>query len=135
MKKTAVEVYALAVCFFAAAVFAVSAAAAVWDVVEWAAPEFAMDGRDYECHQSDDAFQSCYERGDIGFYRRETPAPLPDGAALTTTREESFSRQINAGRRNAIKDLAQKGILCVMMMILFAAHWRLRRLAYHNNKD
>lgn len=129
MKKAAVGVYALAVCFFAAAVFAVSAAAAVWDLVEWGAPEFAMNGREYECHQSDDAFRACYAQREFGFYRGEKPAPLPTGAALTTMREESFRRRINAERRNAVQGLAQKGILAVIMMLLFAAHWRLRRAA------
>ncbi len=129
MKRAAVGVYALAVCFFAAAVFAISLAMAAWDVVEWAAPEFAMDGREYECHQSDDAFRSCHAQREFGFYGGENPAPLPDGAALTQMREESFNRRINAGRRNAMQGLVQKGILAVIMLALFGAHWRLRRAA------
>ena len=126
MKKTALEVYALAVCFFAAAVFAVVLAAAVWDGVEWVAPEFAMNGRDYECHQTNAAFRDC--RAEYRAYPSGAqPAPLPQGAALTQMREQSYRRQINAERRSAQQGLAQKTIVAIVMLALFMAHWHLRR--------
>ena len=58
MKKTIVEIYALAVCFIATASFVISLGFALWNIVEMIAPEFTLEPYRYEHHQSDARMQS-----------------------------------------------------------------------------
>ena len=122
MKKPVLEIYAFAVCFFAAAVTTVALAMAAWDGVQLAAPEFTLGGHAHECHQSDDAFRDCYR--DYGGGDTE---PLPQGAQLAKMREDSYRRAIKAEQRNALQGLAQKAILVFFTLALFVLHWRIAR--------
>ncbi len=136
MKKTVLEIYAMAVCFFSVVVFVVALVTAAWDVVQWAAPEFTVNDRVYECHQSDEFYRECQSEAETGFWRahgygarggEQSEAEPLAGAELTKRRENSYRRLLNAERRDAARGLAQKTLLALVVLVLFGAHWRLAK--------
>jgi hypothetical protein len=55
MKKSIVEIYALAVCFATIVCFVISLGIGLYDIVEITNPEFTMKSYAYEKHQTNDA--------------------------------------------------------------------------------
>lgn len=132
MRRTLVEIYALAVCFFSVACFVITLGIALYDLVEIATPAFTLDAREYERHQSDQAFlQSGGTTTRIvrveGGERIEETRPAPDSTDLTKKREESFQRALAAERRGAGQSLVRAGIILLISCLVFMLHWQLAK--------
>lgn len=132
MRRTLVEIYALAVCFFSVACLAITLGIALYDLVGIAAPAFTLDARDYERHQSDQAFlESGRTTTHIvrveGGERIEEIRKATDSTDLTKKREESFQRALAAERRGAGQSLVRAGIILLIACLVFMLHWRLAR--------
>ena len=56
VKKSLLEIYALAVCFVTVVCFVIALGIGLYDLVELAYPEFSLSSYEYERHQSDEAF-------------------------------------------------------------------------------
>lgn len=123
MKKSILEIYALAVCFFNVACFVIVLGLAAWHVVELSVPKFTINSGDYQQHQSDEAFHDWLVRqrncGD------KTAYVPPEGAALTTAREKSLAQVLFTERRRALQDLIQNLFILCINVVAFAFHWRI----------
>jgi hypothetical protein len=94
MKKSLLEIYALAVCFVTIVCFVVAIGIAIYDIIQIANPEFTMKSHEYNKHQSNDAFwKSCAGYYDSG--KKEKQRPKEE--ELTKQRLESY-RQVHFPR-------------------------------------
>jgi hypothetical protein len=124
MRKTWLEIYGLAVCFFAVACFVIVLGIAVWHVVALTAPEFALDNYNWERHQSDAAFRESLMTEHQYGIEKNTYAP-PEGVALTQERERSYAQAIRARARSALQDLVQNLIVLLIAVVVFVVHWKI----------
>ncbi len=58
MKKSILEIYALAVCFVALLCFVIALGIGVYDLIQITNPEFTINVYEYERHQSNEAFDT-----------------------------------------------------------------------------
>jgi len=131
MKKSLIEIYALAVCFITVACFVVTFGLALWDVVEFTVPEFTINQSQYERHQSDDEYSEYISRRSQ--YKGENAEPIPSGEELTKAREKSYAFIIASERRTALQDFFQKLIIILVDTIAFFIHWRIAGKARREN--
>ena len=124
MKKTILEIYALAVCFFTVACFVITLGMVIWDMVEFSAPEFTITNHNFECHSSDDSYRDCYSTKHR-FTRDDSPQVFPSGEELTKKRQESYKQILKSEQRQALQGLVQKLIILLIDALVFFAHWRL----------
>jgi hypothetical protein len=122
MKKSILEIYALAVCFFAAATLLIVGGAAAWDVVQLSAPELTLNSHDWRRYQDDEAYaeslkQRCSSKDEV----RE----IPTGAELTKKRETGYAQELVEHRRNALLSLMQNLLIILVASIAFFVHWRI----------
>jgi len=142
MKKSVLEIYALAVCFFTVACFVFMMGFAAWYAVELCAPKFTIGASDYQRHKSDDAFRESLisEHSYSGAPAppsssgAATPAPYvpPEGASLTAAREKSLQQVLDAERRQALQDLVYTSFFLCIAVLVFAVHWKLAARARQN---
>jgi hypothetical protein len=126
MKKSILEVYALAVCFAAIACSAVALGVASYNVIEIINPEFTLNAQEYNRHQSNDAFW----KGRHNIYsadKREEKRPPEE--ELTKLRLESYQQALKSERRDAFKSLTKAIIIIIIDIVFFVVHWRIARRA------
>jgi hypothetical protein len=127
MKKTILEIYAMAVCFFCVACFVITTGVALYDVFQIADPEFTLNRYQYDRLQSNDAF-------------RQSPiAPIADKSAqdLKLTSEEEITKKRRAELERILHSESHDGeqsllrMLIIMLVdaVAFAIHWRVARAA------
>jgi hypothetical protein len=119
MKRNAVEVYALAVCFFTVACCVVALSIALYDVVQIAAPAFTAS------FPYDERFVRPVELGPA----KVDSAAAPTEAELEAERRRQREVSIENEKRRAQQSLVQMGILIGIDIGLFAVHWHLARKA------
>lgn len=124
MKKTLLEIYALLVCLFSLACFALFLGIAVWNCVSIVNPEFTLDNRTWEAHQSDAAYSKYLVEqhkytSDVKEYRPT------QGSDLTFERQSSYAQAIRAESRRALQDFVQKLIILLISMLAFGVHWKI----------
>ncbi len=126
MKKSLLEIYALAVCFATIVCFVISLGFGIYDVVEMLKPEFTMNSYEYSRHQTNDAFwkKKC---------SNDNEQPRPNEDELTKQRGESFQRAIKAEQRDAFQSLTQILIILVINAFVFVIHWKIARRARETN--
>ena len=127
-KKTILEIYALAVCFFTVACFVVALGLMMWNVVELTASEFTIHTRDFECHRSDEAYRKCREQ-DYEYTKADPPKTFPTGDALTEKRERSYEFVLKSEKREALQGIVHKLIVILIDIFVFYVHWLLARRA------
>ena len=123
MKRSIVEIYAMAVCFICAAVSAVSVTVGVYNVVEIANPEFTMSSFEYLPHQNNEAFLE-YKLTVIP-EKYGNPYEHMSHQELTSARERSFRTALEKERRNASQGLLRCLIVIGVLALIFAVHWRI----------
>jgi len=123
MKRTLLEIYALAVCFFAVACFVIVLGMAAWNGIALSAPGFTLSSYVWGHHQSDQAFRD-YLAGQHRHADEKDYVP-PEGTALTQARERSLALEIQSERRSAFQGLVRYVIILFIDAALFAVHWRL----------
>lgn len=130
MKKSILEIYALAVCFAAIACFAIALGVAIYNAIQVINPEFTMSAYEYDRHQSNDAFW----KGRHNVYdtdKREQKRPPEE--ELTKLRLESYQQGLKSERRNAFQSLTKAVIIMIIDIVFFAVHWRIARRARESN--
>ncbi len=126
MKKSLLEIYALAVCLATIVCFIISLGIGIYDIVEIVNPEFTMSSYVYERHQTNDDFWKNKCSGD-----KEKPRPPED--ELTRQREESYQRAIKSEKRDASQSLTQILIVLIINALVFIIHWKIARRARESN--
>ena len=137
MKKTVVEIYALAVCFVTVVCFVVSMGFGSYGVIGMVSPEFTMSSLTYTQHQTNDAFWSAPSgwSGPIGARFRgpgETLKERPSEPELTKQREESYARALASERRDNAQVAVKALIVIVIDLVVFLCHWLVARRARAN---
>ena len=128
VKKTILEIYSLAVCFFTVACAVIALGMALWNMIQIIAPEFTIRSHDYKCHVSDEAYRRCFEQSHE-YLRKDGPLPFPEGEALTNRRQQDYALLIHTERRDALQGIVQKTIIIFLDLLVFIVHWRLARWA------
>jgi hypothetical protein len=131
MKRTALEIYALTVCFFTVACFVISLGIGLYSAIQAAAPEFTLSQWTYQNHQTNDAFW----QGGQGGVRSAPPPPYasmenkprPPEAELTKQRLESYNRAVKGEQRSAMQTLVKALIVILIDIGVFLVHWRIVR--------
>jgi len=126
MKKSILEIYALAVCFLGIISIVVSLGIGIYNIVEIIYPEFAVDQWQYEQHSSNDKFWQNHPKR----YPPELNGKAlqkPSEEELTKMRTESYDLVIKNQQRNSIQSLVQSLIFLIISSIFFVLHWKLFR--------
>jgi hypothetical protein len=125
MKKTIVEIYALAVCFATVVCFVISLGIGIYDIVEITNPEFTLSSWEYKKHQSNDAFwyDNCKD---------DNKGVRPQEEELTKTREESLQNALKAERRDAFQGIVSVLIIISINVLVFLIHWAIAKRSREN---
>ena len=133
MKRTVVEIYALAVCFICAAVFTIFISVGLYSVLEITHPEFTMSSHDYGEHYSNEKFLEKKLRlaqENESLYSGMSPAEL------TAARKRSFESALEQERRSGQQSLVQSLITVFVLLLMFGMHWLIaQRARRHNIRD
>ena len=127
MKKSLLEIYALAVCFITIACFVVTLGIALYALVGIADPEFTLNSYQFAQYQTNDQYwRGCGIGNCVGVERKgERPAE----ADLTRQREEAFARALSNERRESSQTLVKSLIVLLVDSAVFAVHWVIARHA------
>ena len=128
MKKTVVELYALAVCFVAVVCFVVAAGMALYAVVGVANPGFTLNAWIHRQHQTNDEFFNASGMPAFPGQRAEGRVRPPE-PELTRQRGASYRLALDNERRESIQTLVKTAIVMVLDVLVFVAHWALARRA------
>ncbi|MBI4697945.1 MAG: hypothetical protein HY758_03285 [Nitrospirae bacterium] len=129
MKKTVIEIYAMAVCFVAVVCLVISLGIGLYDIMEISNPAFTISSYEYKKHQSNESFI----KGDCG-NEKETFADkkILTDEEITRQRLASFQNLIAIERRDAFQSLTIVAIILILDIILFFIHWRIAKRARNN---
>jgi hypothetical protein len=128
LKKSILEIYALAVCFVTVVCFVVALGIASYSVLEISKPEFTITSWQYSQHQTNDAFwNSCSGGRYCG--SEEKKKERPSEPELTKQREESFALVLLNEQRDASQTLVKCLIVILIDAAAFALHWLLSKRA------
>ena len=134
MRKTILEIYALAVCFLALACLVVLLGFAIWNFIGLTAPAFTIDQQQYECHLSEQAYEDCISVEYL-YSRQFNPKPVPQGAALSAARQASYADLLRAEQRQSLQGLTMQLVMLAIVSLAFLAHWRLARRCRNSAAD
>lgn len=146
MKKTILEIYALAVCFATIVCATVALGIALWDVVQVTAPEFTINNYSFERYQDNDSFRSSDCAADPARKAAEAAAAAASGTATATAasnngkcgysdaeldakRVQEWTKQLNSEKRQGFQSLVRCLIVILLDLLVFSAHWILARRA------
>ena len=127
MKKSILEVYALAVCFFTVACFVVALGIGLYSLVQIANPEFTLDSEQYNRHQTNDAFWNSNPIFAPSLDGDGKQKARPPESELTKQRLESYELAIKAEKRNGSQSLVKTLIVVLIDIAVFYAHWRIAK--------
>ena len=130
MKRTILEIYALAVCFISVVCFAVALGLACYGVIGLVNPEFTMSSWVYAQHQTNDAFWN----RPTGPYRGndEKMKQRPIDSDLARQREQSYARAVANERRDSTQVVVKTMIVILIDLMVFLFHWFIARRARTN---
>lgn len=128
MKKTILEVYALAVCFVSIICFVVCLGVAGYSFVQIAKPDFTMRSYDFDHYQSNDTYWKMKE-GRGGCSKEDKPTIRPSESELTKQRTEAFSLEKASEQRDGEQTLVKTLIIMLVDALAFLIHWRIARSA------
>ena len=120
MNRPLLAIYALAVCFVAAACLAVASGYAIYDLVQIASPEITLSSGEYERHQSNAAFRNAY----YSDAKIKAMAALSE-EEVTTRRREEYISALGAERRTGWQSLLRMAIIILVSVVFFVIHWKL----------
>ena len=123
MKKSLIEIYALAVCFVAIVCMAISTGVAIYDLVEITFPTFTMSAWKYDKHLSNDAYRS--QMSSCGNKGEEKKTYTEE--EITKKREASLATAIKSERRGAQQSFVTVLIIIIIDVVLFVVHWKMAR--------
>jgi len=118
MKKSLVEIYALAVCFFTVMCFTIFLGIGVYDIIEIIHPEFALSSYDFGRHQTNDEFTKNLPN--------VKTLPLTEDE-ITQKRIESLDLVVRSEKREAFQSLTYASVIILINIVIFFIHWKLSK--------
>jgi hypothetical protein len=119
MKRSLVEVYALAVCFVTLVCFVIALGIGIYDIIQIVNPEFTLSSYTYDRHLSNEAFLKNWPED----------KPRPQGEELTRLRKESYQAALRSEKRSAIQSLTMVFIVILVDLVVYIIHWYVARRA------
>ena len=129
MKKSILEIYALAVCFVTVVCFVIALGIGLYSLVQIANPEFTLDSWQYNQHQTNDAFWGVDVTYPMPMGGGEKKKERPPESELTKQRLESNERAVKAEQRSGSQSLVKVMIVIFINIAVFYAHWRISKRA------
>jgi hypothetical protein len=127
VKKTILEIYALAVCFGTVVCFVIALGIAAYGIVGIANPNFTISSWVYTQHQTNDAFWNSPGAPRVRGGADDKSKERPNEAALTKQREESYERALASERRDNLQSVVKSSIVILIDTIVFFLHWLIAR--------
>ena len=128
MKKSALEIYALVICFFTVICFVVATGIGGYRLLAIVKPDFTLNSYDYAHYQTNDAYWKniAMPRG----YGSQEPKPeRPNEATLTQQRQDAYAQALVIEQRSG----AQLSVKCLIVILIdtlvFSFHWVVARRA------
>ena len=128
MKKTILEVYALAVCFVTVTCFVICLGIGAYSVIQIANPEFTMNTYQYEKFQSNDSFWDCNSGGNY-CSDEDKKRQRPGEDELTKKRQSAFASAIKSEQRDGSQTIVKMLIIILIDIVVFYTHWAIARRA------
>lgn len=122
MKKTILEIYALAVCFIVIICFSFALGLAVYDLIQIKYPSFTLSAWQYEQYQSNENF--CLKR--ISEEKLCTNKTTND---ITRLREAAYISALEGERRDGRQGIVKSVIIFFVCLFVFIPHWLIARRA------
>ena len=117
MKRSLLEIYALAACFAAVMFLVVNVATCLYQVVRIAAPSVTVASHQYERSMSDQEFMRYWPDS----------LPKPEPAKLPELRQEALTSALRSERHNAVGSFLEALMYVLAAGPAFWFHWRLAR--------
>jgi hypothetical protein len=124
MKKSLLEIYALAVCFLAMNCFAVALGIGAYDLLEMSNPNLTLNSHSYQQHQTNEAFKR------RGWSNDKEKLPEEE---ITEMREKSYKVELEAERRDAVQSFIRVLIVMLINIGIFLIHWKVAKRARETN--
>jgi len=119
MKKSLLEIYALAISFVTVICFSVVLGVGLYDILEMSNPEMTIKSYQYQKHQSNEAFTRNWSK----------KKGKRSDSEITEVRKKSYSVALKAEQRDAIQSFIRVLIIMLINVIIFTVHWRLAKYA------
>lgn len=127
VKKTILEIYALAVCFITVVCFVIALGIAAYGIVGVANPDFTISSWVYTQHQTNDAFWNGAGGPRVRDGVDDKSRERPNEAELTKQREASYVRALASERRDSLQSVVKSSIVILIDTIVFFVHWLIAR--------
>ncbi|MGD0280142.1 MAG: hypothetical protein ABSC11_12650 [Smithella sp.] len=131
MKKSILEIYALAICFATIVCLLIFSGLAIQNAIRIIYPEFTIGSNEYNRHQNNDAFWGKGVVHTNAVTKQEITRPPEQ--ELTNQRLESYQQTLKSERRTALQSLTNDTIVIILSIIFFIVHWRIARRARETN--
>lgn len=118
MKRSLLQVYALAVCFATLLCFVCALGIGLYDVLQISAPEFTVSPYYSQPYQSKSEFQR--------YFPDKQDASEKEIAGL---RDAALQEAVRVERHSAVQSLAQVVIVLLIDACVYAVHWRMAKRA------
>ena len=130
MKKSILEIYALAVCFVTVICFVVCLGISGYSLIQIEKPDFTMKSYEYNRYQSNDAYWKYASRNYD--YSKENNKLRSADELLTKQRTEGFKQALASERRDGFQTLIKTMIIILINIFAFMLHWLIARKARNN---
>jgi hypothetical protein len=128
LKKSILEIYALAVCFVTVVCFVVALGIATYSILAIAKPDFTINSWTYAQHQTNNAYwDNCSGGRPCG--PNEQKRVRPSEPELTKQRNEAYARVLSNEGRDGFQTLVKCLIVILIDAMCFALHWFVARRA------
>ena len=124
MKKSILEIYALAVCFLMVFVTGFSLGKAVYSIIEISNPQFTLSSYEYGRLQTNDNFCNSNVYGHI-----KTLCDKQATDQITQLRINALNSAVSAEQRSGYQSLIIAIIVLTISLIIFVLHWLLAKRA------
>jgi hypothetical protein len=120
MKKTILEVYALAVCLFAVIVITITSSILIYNIVGVLSPKLTMSGYKYEKYQNNENFKS-----KNGISKDDAKSLSED--EITSKRETAYVQEIRAEKRGNFQTILNSAIYLLVSSVILLIHWKISK--------
>ncbi len=123
MKKTILEIYALAICFISIIFLLINISEGVYNVIGIFNPELTMPSYKYEYLQSNERYRNhcCNSKGDGKKNKSDEE--------ITKLRMENYNIELRSESRSKMQSLIRNIIYIFLSGIVLVIHWRISKSA------
>jgi hypothetical protein len=130
MKKSIVEIYAMAVCFVTACALTVAGCVLFYNIISYMVPQVTVSSYQIDHLFDNESFcsSSSYRSdGDGGCYEDKDKKIKLDEGKITQKREKALSAALEHEHRAAFSMIIRTLIILFVIGIVYCIHWRMAR--------